>query len=68
MQLNTFRAGDKVMIVAKSEDYAYVDGWRGRVGSRDGLPDGYTRVEVPDEGITKVLFVPVDQLALMVGR
>lgn len=68
LTLNTFRAGDKVMIVAKDDEYGFVDGWRGRVGARDGLPDGYVRVEVPDEGITKVLMVPADQVALMVGR
>ncbi|MDR5739503.1 hypothetical protein [Caballeronia sp. LZ016] len=68
MQVNTFRTGDKVMVVAKDEFYAYIDGWRGRVGSRDGLPDGYVRVECVDEGIDKQFFVPCDQVALLVGR
>jgi hypothetical protein len=71
MQINTFRAGDPVMIVAKDQEYAFVDGWRGRVGARDGLPDGYVRVMVKDDemdGVTKQFFVPCDQVALMVGR
>jgi ribosomal protein L21E len=68
MLLNTFRAGDRVMVTATDETYAYIDGWRGRVGSSEGVPSGHVRIEVPDEGITKMFFVPVNQVALMVGR
>jgi hypothetical protein len=63
-----FRPGDYVMVTAKDDFYAYIDGWRGRVGSAEGLPDGNVRVEVADEGITKLFIVPADQLALTVGR
>jgi ribosomal protein L21E len=68
MLLNTFRAGDLVMVTAKDDFYAYIDGWRGRVGSSEGVPGGHVAVEVSDEGLTKRFIVPVDEVALMVGR
>jgi ribosomal protein L21E len=68
MQINTFRAGDKVIVTAKDDFYAFIDGWRGRVGSSEGIPGGHVRVECIDEGIDKQFIVPVDQVALMVGR
>ncbi|WP_250479027.1 MULTISPECIES: hypothetical protein [unclassified Caballeronia] len=66
--VRTFSTGDRVMITAKDDFYAYIDGWRGLVGSFEGIPGGHVRVEVPDEGVTKVFIVPVDEIVLMVGR
>ncbi|SAK68202.1 hypothetical protein AWB76_04068 [Caballeronia temeraria] len=62
MLINTFREGERVMVTAKDDFYAYIDGWRGRVGSFEGIPGGHVRVEVPDEGVTKLFIVPVDQV------
>lgn len=63
MSRQTFEPGDRVIICAADDFYAYVDGWRGTVtGQNNGL------VEVtcarPD-GI-KTLYVPAGQLALTV--
>lgn len=68
MLLNTFRAGDRVMVTAKDDFYAFIDGWRGRVGSSEGVPGGHVAVEMVDEGIDKRFIVPADQVVLMVGR
>jgi hypothetical protein len=68
MLLNTYRVGDRVMVTAKDEDYAFIDGWRGRVVERETLPGGWVAVECVDEGIEKQFIVPVDQVTLLVGR
>ena len=41
MLLTDIRVGDRLMVCAKDDFYAYVDGWRGRVTGFDqttGLP------------------------------
>ncbi|WP_250479130.1 MULTISPECIES: hypothetical protein [unclassified Caballeronia] len=65
--MNTFRVGDRVMVTAKDDFYAYIDGWRGRVGSFEGMPAGYVRVMVEGEGITKEFPLPVDQVVAYFG-
>lgn len=79
MQINTFRAGDRVMVTAKDEFYAYIDGWCGRVLAvgpakpnpvHSQVPEGHCAVSTDGrkDGERCVFLVPVDQLALTVGR
>ncbi|OJY20746.1 hypothetical protein [Pandoraea sp. 64-18] len=58
-----FRLGDRVIVTARDEFCAFIDGWVGKVS---GAEAGCIRIEVPDEGITKVFLVPPDQLRLTV--
>lgn len=62
--MNTFRVGDSVMVTAKDDFYAYIDGWRGRV---IGFQAGCVNVKVPRDDIEMEFFVPADQLVLTVG-
>ena len=66
--LSKFRAGDRVRIDARSEFYAYVDGWCGivcAVGPKEAnavhsqVPEGYCVVECDG----RVFLVPHDELA-----
>lgn len=73
--LSQFRAGDKVLIAARDEFYAYVDGWRGRVAvvgpkapnpCHSQVPEGFALVEVIDAEGAKQMLVPFDQLRMTV--
>lgn len=64
MQLHEVRNGDRVIITAKDDFFAFVDGWTGRVV---GLNNGLVTVECPRVDGTKTLFVPADQLMLSVA-
>lgn len=64
------RKDDRVIITAKDDFFAYVDGWRGTV---TGLNNGLVAVTMPGQqlghdGPSPLLtfFVPADQLALSV--
>lgn len=62
--LSGFHVGDHVVVEAKDEFYAYIDGWRGRVTGHEA---GCVRIEVAHEGLQKVFLVPADELTLTVG-
>ncbi|WP_236062720.1 hypothetical protein [Paraburkholderia nemoris] len=72
--MSLFRKGDRVMIVARDDFYADVDGWKGRVsvvgpagpcGAHSSVPEGFVLMEVQREGDTPLVFhVPFDQLRL----
>jgi hypothetical protein len=64
--MNTFRVGDRVMVTAKDDFYAYIDGWRGRVFAFESW--GAVWIKVDDEGVDKRFLVPADELALTVGE
>lgn len=56
--------GRKVVICAKDETYAFVDGW---IGTLAGFESGCGRVHIPSLDVTigyKVFLVPPDQLEL----
>jgi hypothetical protein len=61
--INWFRVADRVMVTAKDDSYAYIDGWRGRV---IGFESGAVWIKVDDEGVDKRFLVPADELALTV--
>jgi|GEM_PF-3421676 hypothetical protein len=70
MNLSGFKIGDRAMIVARNEFYAYVDGWRGRVIGFDsgavvlvgpGMGDAGQSTDPATPNIT--LFVPADELS-----
>lgn len=64
MIASDLRVGDSVLIQAKSDFFAFVDGWHGVfTGWNNGL--AVVRCARPD-GI-KTFFVPPDQLVLSVG-
>lgn len=63
------RVGDRVVITAKDEFFAFVDGWKGTVSGWNG---GLAVVDVVDAeaqagGFKKQFLVPPDQLALSVA-
>lgn len=71
MQLAGFKIGDRAMIVARDEFYAFVDGWRGVVS---GFQSGLVVLKGPgmvgngiqggqDDAFEITLFVPAEQLA-----
>jgi ribosomal protein L21E len=62
--LSGFHVGDHVIVEAKDDFYAYIDGWRGRVTGHEA---GCVRIEVSDEGLQKVFLVPADELRLTVS-
>lgn len=55
--------GDKVLIIAKDDFYAFVDGWRGTV---TGFNGGAVEVVCYRADGAKTLYVPQDQLSLTV--
>ena len=61
MNISGWQVGDSVLIAAKDEFYAFVDGWPGRVA---GLNNGLVVVECDTPEGVKTFFVPPDQLAL----
>ncbi|PMS38859.1 hypothetical protein C0Z20_00945 [Trinickia symbiotica] len=71
-----FRTGDRVVIEASEEFYAYVDGWQGRIAvlgpkapnaCHSQVPAGYALVECErGEDTPAQLLVPFDQLRLSV--
>ena len=63
MKLEEVRVGDPVLICAKDEFFAFVDGWRGRVA---GFNNGLVEVRCQRVDGEKTLFVPADQLMLSV--
>jgi hypothetical protein len=63
MIVSTLRVGDRVMVTAKDDFYAYIDGWRGCVS---GFQNGLVWVVVDSEDIEKRFLVPSDELALTV--
>jgi uncharacterized protein YkvS len=63
MRLEDVKPGDAVLITAKGEFFAFVDGWRGKV---TGLNNGLVTVECVRVDGTKTLFVPADELTLSV--
>jgi hypothetical protein len=63
MRLEDVKPGDAVLITAKDEYFAFVDGWRGTV---TGLNNGLVVVECARVDGLKTLFVPADELALSV--
>lgn len=66
MRGSSFDAGDWVVIHAKDDFFAYVDGWRGTV---HGMNNGLYEVQCMRHDGEKTLFVPPEQLALTVpGR
>jgi len=71
MQLAGFKIGDRALICARDEFYAFVDGWRGTV---TGFQSGCVVVKGPgmvgqgmqggaDDAPEITLFVPADQLS-----
>lgn len=62
--LSGFHVGDPVIVTAKDDFYAFIDGWRGRVTGHEA---GCVRIEVPHEGLQKVFLVPADELRLTVS-
>lgn len=63
--VNPFRNGDRVVVMAKDDFYAYIDGWCGVVV---GFQSGCVDVMVEKEGLDMEFFVPPDQLVLTVGK
>lgn len=63
MRLEDVKPGDSVLITAKGEFFAFVDGWRGKV---TGLNNGLVTVECARVDGVKTLFVPADELTLSV--
>lgn len=63
MRLEDVKPGDAVLITAKDEYFAFVDGWRGTVA---GLNNGLVVVECARVDGLKTLFIPADELALSV--
>lgn len=63
MQLEHVKAGDAVIITAKGDYFAFVDGWSGTVA---GLNNGLVVVECARVDGLKTFFVPADQLTLSV--
>lgn len=61
--MTAVNVGDKVIVTAKNEFYAYVDGWRGVVR---GFNNGYAKVICQRDDGEKTLFVPLEELALTV--
>lgn len=58
-----FKPGDKVMVVAKGDFYAFVDGWCGTVrGLNMGLLEVVCPAATTGPDAEKVLFVPADEL------
>lgn len=64
MRLDQLKAGDAVVICAKGDFFAFVDGWRGTFA---GVNNGLAEVRCVRADGVKTLFVPPDQLALTVG-
>jgi len=54
-----FRVGDLVLITAKDDFFAFVDGWPGRVS---GFNNGLVEVKCQREDGEKTFYVPADQL------
>lgn len=63
MRLEDIKPGDAVLITAKDEYFAFVDGWRGTVA---GLNNGLVVVECVRVDGLKTLFVPAAELTLSV--
>ena len=63
MRLEDIKPGDAVLITAKDEYFAFVDGWSGTVA---GLNSGLVVVECARVDGVKTMFVPADQLTLSV--
>lgn len=59
-----FNPGDKVIICAADDEYAFVDGWRGRV---TGFQSGCVEVQCMRSDGLKTLYVPEGQLSHTVG-
>jgi hypothetical protein len=62
--LDGFAIGDRVMVVARSDWCAVIDGWRGAVA---GFDQGMVVIKVHDEGIDKTFYVPAGELVLDLG-
>jgi hypothetical protein len=58
-----FEPGDRVVICAADDFFAYVDGWRGTV---TGFNMGNVEVQCARPDGVKTLYVPAAQLALSV--
>lgn len=63
MQLEDVKPGDAVIITAKTDFFAFVDGWHGKVA---GLNNGLVVVECVRVDGLKTFYVPADQLTLSV--
>lgn len=59
-----FNPGDKVIICAADDEYAFVDGWRGTV---TGFQSGHVEVKCMRSDGEKTLYVPAGQLSHTVG-
>lgn len=70
MKREDVRPGAGVLIEAKDEFFAYVNGWHGRVSSNPHYPGGWNNgfvvVECARADGLKTFFVPADQLAASV--
>lgn len=64
MNATDLRVGDAVVIHAKGEFFAFVDGWR---GTFTGWNNGHAVIVCERIDGQKTLFVPPDQLVLSVG-
>ena len=64
MTLEDCKPGQAVIITAKDEFFAFVDGWRGTI---TGLNNGLIVVECARIDGVKTLFVPADQLMASVA-
>jgi hypothetical protein len=67
LALHNFKPGDRVIIMAKDDFFAFVDGWRGQVtGFNSGLVVVVCKSSEDVDGIPtlidKTFFVPADQL------
>lgn len=62
--LSTFAPGDRVIICAADDFYAYVDGWRGVV---TGENMGNLEIECHRPDGVKTLYVPPGQVSLNLG-
>lgn len=59
----SFLPGDKVMVTAKTDWCAFIDGYKGTVtGFASGMV-GMAYLD-PDDGIEKLFYVPADELTL----
>jgi len=62
--LTRIQTGDRVIITARDEFYAFVDGWQGRV---TGWNSGHAEVTCQRADGEKILLVPAEQLVISAG-
>lgn len=63
MNLHDLKPGDAVIVVAKGDFFAFVDGWRGVV---QGFNNGLVQVKCDRVDGVKTLYIPANELVLSV--